>query len=254
MSGEELDTTTMYGPPRLATIAASVLHQSLVSDLTSIQHLVAQEAEAAAAVSPKRAAQLAAVAAEREKTAAEAAAGAAASAAAAVTAAANAASRSSSRRWSAAGAFLRRAMTVSEAGSGQQQQGRRSSPRSTLSDGTGVTSPREDVTTVAPTSPRGHLSPFASAGQAVAGEEQAEGPGSPRTPLASTQGFGTVAVHLVARAGGGEPAGAVVQCTGPPAEAAEIGCGLDGKVSPELEGAGENTSCHGGVLRFGTWQ
>ena len=67
----ELDTTTRYGPPRLATIAASVLHQSLVSDLTSIQHLVAHEA-AVAAVTPKHAvAQLAATAAERKKTAAE---------------------------------------------------------------------------------------------------------------------------------------------------------------------------------------
>jgi hypothetical protein len=132
---------------------------------------------------------------------------------------------------------LRRAMTSSDTGTGQQQP-RRSSPRSTNSDNTSIVSPSEDVATAAPPT-----SPFASVGQtaaAAAGEVQAEGPTSPRSPLTTTQGFGTVAVHLVARAGGGEPAGAVVQCTGPPAEAAEVGCGLDGKVSPELEGAGES--------------
>lgn len=47
LAGEQLDTTTTWGPPRLATIAAAVLHKSLVTDLGNIREL--EKAEQAAA-------------------------------------------------------------------------------------------------------------------------------------------------------------------------------------------------------------
>ncbi|KAF6259018.1 ankyrin repeat-containing domain protein [Scenedesmus sp. NREL 46B-D3] len=50
--GEELGTDTTWGPPRLATIAASMLHKTLVADLTAIKSLVQAEEEAAAAAAP----------------------------------------------------------------------------------------------------------------------------------------------------------------------------------------------------------
>lgn len=48
LAGENLVSGTTWGPPRLATIAAAVLHQSLVADLKNIKELT--KADAAAAV------------------------------------------------------------------------------------------------------------------------------------------------------------------------------------------------------------
>eukprot|EP00878_Enallax_costatus_P006030 GHUV01006325.1.p1 GENE.GHUV01006325.1~~GHUV01006325.1.p1 ORF type:complete len:761 (+),score=270.63 GHUV01006325.1:349-2631(+) len=46
LAGEQLDTGTNWGPPRLAIIAAAVLHKSLVTDLSNIREL--EKAEQAA--------------------------------------------------------------------------------------------------------------------------------------------------------------------------------------------------------------